>query len=650
MAKRKSGSTDVAVIVGVEGGLDQTLEHTLPPQVSAFDERAAGINPNDLREIPRTSWFEGEEKRPTTQQLTAMRRQDGQARALYRLIVLPLRAALIGSEFVAEEDDKGEAEFINDVLMTPPENGGMTVTFSRFMAQLLQGIFDGFAAFEKVFWIPEEGPLKGKITLKKLAYRPSPTVTFLADEHGGFAGFKQETRDGAKEVIVYVPPPYAFYYAAQEEERKFYGVSYFESAFYHYDKKVRLYYTAHLAAQRAAVATRIGSYPANATTQQRREFNTQLSNLSLAQWLSAPEGFKVEALREGGTFDFLNYVNHHNNQMSKSILAGFFDKDTGAGKNDGAFVNFVTPGQDMFMLMLRAIQQEIADQINHYIVPQLVDLNFKDGTYPKFKWGELTDEQNEAIAHTFDKLATNPQNLTPQFVRALEEKIAEKMGLGIDYQEIPLQSSNFTGTFTPENAAQANGEIPIGEDGLPLDPEAAAASGEIMLDENPVDQLTADFEETLLGVKDGRVAATSTFDFSEYDDVIGLAMDFYNASDEMVALSADRVRTPEGMRRYGKPIGAPISEGDGDKGEGRPITLERLKSLQRQFEVAKKFGNVGMMRHIQREFRGAVTEFARGKSKKEIQDILNGMNSKRALQALNPLNTKTLSEKSVTET
>ena len=43
----------------------------------------------------------------------------------------------------------------------------------------------------------------------------------------------------------------ALYFANDEAERPFYGVSMFESAFYHYDKKTKLYYIAH---QRAAGA------------------------------------------------------------------------------------------------------------------------------------------------------------------------------------------------------------------------------------------------------------------------------------------------------------------------------------------------------------------------------------------------------------
>jgi predicted RNA binding protein YcfA (HicA-like mRNA interferase family) len=51
----------------------------------------------------------------TVQQLVRMRRTDGQARALYRLITLPIRAALQTATFVpaqVEEGGEAEAEFI----------------------------------------------------------------------------------------------------------------------------------------------------------------------------------------------------------------------------------------------------------------------------------------------------------------------------------------------------------------------------------------------------------------------------------------------------------------------------------------------------------------------------------------------------------
>ncbi len=416
--------------LGVEQGLDTNLPFSTP-----FRPVQLGVAKNTDEELQELLREESEEWGPTVRQLITMRRMDGQARALYRLLTLPIRAGLAKATFVPAEDGEEEAEFIEKIFTLPPESGGMTVTTQRFMSQLLQGLFDGFSAFEKVFWKPEFGELKGKITLKKIAHRPAETISFIVDKQGGFAGLRQRAYMGGQTIDVFIPREYSFYYAAQEEERKFYGVSFFQSAFYHYDKKIKTYFTAHVHAQKAAVGTRVGTVPANATEAAKREFTNALNNLALAQWMAMPEGFKVESLKEAGTFDYLAWVNHHNSQMSKSILAGFFDKEQGAGAAEGSLVNFAQPGDDMFVLMLRSIQDDIADQINHYIIPQLIDFNFPGGKYPTFTWGKLTDEQKEAVAATFDKLAS-VQTVTPEFIRALEEHQAAEFGLEIDYDEV----------------------------------------------------------------------------------------------------------------------------------------------------------------------------------------------------------------------
>lgn len=455
--------------LGVEIGVDTNLAFSTP-----FNPSKNGLakNPDEeLQEVARDNW-DGEPD-PSVRQLTIMRRTDGQARGLYRLLTLPIRASLTGSTFVAAEGGEAEAEFIEQVFTLPPESGGMTVTFHRFMGQLLQGLFDGFSAFEKVIWKPEFGPLAGKYTLHKLAHRPADTIAFITDKNGGFAGFRQRAYNNTKITDVYIPPEYAFYYAAQEEERKFYGVSFFQSAFFHYDKKVKLYFTAHLDGQRNAVGTRVGTVPPAASTQSKAQFAQNLSNLALAQWMWMPEGYKVESLKEGGSFDYLSLINHHDSQMSKSVLAPFFDKEQGAGKSEGSLVNFAQPGDEMFLLMLRSIQDEIAEAINRYIIPQLIDYNFDGGKYPTFKWGKLTDEQKEAIAKTFDTLANNPQNLTPEFVRAIEEYQAEEFGLDIDYDEVDAREAEEQAALQAQsdaaNAAAA-GQVPA-EDGSLLPPE-----------------------------------------------------------------------------------------------------------------------------------------------------------------------------------
>lgn len=460
-ATRKAGAkrkTEVIEALGIEQGVDSALSVLSSSFASPFYALNKSAD-EQLREVIR---LQGEEAGPTIRQLVAMRRMDGQARALYRLLTLPIRASLRSATIKSKDGGEEERDFIDDVFNLPPESGGMTVTMSRFMGQLLQGLFDGFSAFEKVYWVPEEGPLSGKITLKKMAHRPAETVTFLIDKTGGFAGLRQRTFYYGKPVDVVIPRSRAFYYAAQEEEQKYYGVSFFQTAYYHFDKKSRMYYAAHIAANRAAVGTRIGTVPSGASKNAKAEFGSMLRNLSMAQWLMMPEGFKVDVLNEGGTYDFLAQINHHNSQMSKSVLAPFFDKEQGSGQSESSLVNFAQPGDDMFKLMLRAIQDDIADQINHYIIPQLIDLNFGSGKYPKFVWGELTDEQNAAISSTFDKLA-NQQSVTPEFMRALEEHQAAAFGLDVDYDEVALREEEEA--IAEADAGTVGGAAPAFGDG-----------------------------------------------------------------------------------------------------------------------------------------------------------------------------------------
>ncbi len=79
----------------------------------------------------------------------------------------------------------------------------------------------------------------------------------------------------------------------------------------------------------------------------------------------------------------------------------------------------------------------------------------------------------------------------------------------------------------------------------------------------------------------------------------------------LLQLAQRRVRTAEGARLYGKPIGSVIGETTDPESDGqdRPVTIERLKSIQAQFEDAKRTGNTALMKDLQAEFAAAVTEF-----------------------------------------
>lgn len=232
----------------------------------------------------------------------------------------------------------------------------------------------------------------------------------------------------------------------------------FESAFFHYDKKVKLYYIAHLAAQRAACGLRVGTMKPNPNAQDKNNFVKALANLGLAQYIVLPDAdWTVQNLKEEGNFDFLGLINHHNSQMSKSVLAQWFDEAQGSGQGDSALVDFGNQDDATWLMMLDGLLEEMKEVIDTHIFPRFIDWNFGSEKYPGFKWGELTAEQKAAIQDTFDKLAVAGQtaNVTPEFMLELEERMATDLGLDIDYEKIKKEREKQQKLMQQQAQAQA---------------------------------------------------------------------------------------------------------------------------------------------------------------------------------------------------
>ena len=418
----------------------------------------------------RDSWEVFRDDPVTVRQLITMRRRAGQARALYRLLSKPILASLKHSDVIPRDGEVGgteEAQFCKDLLFLPPSAGGMEYSFTRFVKQMLLALFAGFSAWEMVYWVPKTGPNKGKNTLRCLDWRPSETLTFLLDGQGRWNGFRQRTFFQGRTIDVKIPKDTALYYAHDEAERPFYGVSMFESAFYHYDKKEKLYYIAHLAAQRAAVGLRVGTMVPNPSPNDKANFTRALSQLGLAQYMVVPSAdWTVQSINEtSSNFDFLGLINHHNSQMSKSILAQWFDSESGAGggQGDSTLVDFGKQNDTTFMMMLEGILEEMAEVINNQIFPRFIDWNFGSGKYPQFKWGALTAEQKAAIQDTFDKLAVAGQtaNVTPEFMLELEQRMSEELAFDIDYDKIKVEREKQQKLMQAQAQAQLQQGMPV---------------------------------------------------------------------------------------------------------------------------------------------------------------------------------------------
>ena len=372
-------------------------------------------------------------------QVTEMRRKDGHGRALFQLVLLPIRYALQNGHWAAPDVNlkkaKKEVDFANQMWSLPKSAGGMSQPANKIIRQMLLSVCDGFAPFEQVIGHADKGPLKGKYILKKLSYCDPRTVKIVTDEMGGFEGFRQRTHtlDG-RTRDVHVKKDYSLIFTNQDEENPYYGVSMFESAYPHYEIRKKLYYIAHLAAQFAAVPGRIGSIPQNATTRQINEFKGALANFAFNTSMVHYNNFEVKPFNGNSAFDFIKLIDHHKNMMSKSILAGFFDSENRTVLIENATMD---ASADMFLLTLETIAEDIAHVLSDYLMPKFIDWNFGTSIYPKFVPAKLTDASKQAVIDLFRNFAmSGTLNCTPEMVREMEKRISADFNLDIDYDEI----------------------------------------------------------------------------------------------------------------------------------------------------------------------------------------------------------------------
>lgn len=375
------------------------------------------------------------------EKLVEMRRRDYQTRALLRMFILPILACVEDGEWIMGENYSGkgggekEVEFANNMFRVPPHAGGMTVSLHLMMRQFLLALVEGFSAFEEVYYIPKVGPLKGKITLRKLAHRDASTIRFVVDDTGGFNGIVQKAKgpDGT-DVEVHIPKEKALFYTCQREENPFYGVSLFEAAWYSYDVKAKLYYVAHVAAQLAAVPGRIGNYPASASVTEKAAFRKMLADFAFNSSAALPPGFEVKPFASTSGFNFIELINHHSASQAKSVLLQFVDSDRRLAviENGGADAS-----ADFFVQALESIMGEISEILSVHLMPKFIDWNFGTGNYPVWRFGKLSDSSRDTIKEIFQSIVTSSVlNCTPEFMRETEEKLAQRLGYDIDYKEI----------------------------------------------------------------------------------------------------------------------------------------------------------------------------------------------------------------------
>jgi hypothetical protein len=185
------------------------------------------------------AYFNNEENRTDTTSIETYRRMldnDGTVEGLYKIITLPIKAA--SYHFTVDDGGEEELKLVEENFTLPPMQGGMSLPFDLFLADLLRSLIDGYRLFEKVFTINDQG----KIVYRKLAPRDPLTLTLLRDQKGGFDGAKQKWLEGNRYREELIPVDRCFLFTYNKEFSFLYGRSAMKPMYYHYDKKHKLYH------------------------------------------------------------------------------------------------------------------------------------------------------------------------------------------------------------------------------------------------------------------------------------------------------------------------------------------------------------------------------------------------------------------------
>ena len=361
-----------------------------------------------------------------------MFRIDGQVSGLWRMLTIPIRSSKM--KIVAPEGQRvgRETNFINEVFFSNDYNKGMNLRFSVVLATVLRMLVDGWAPHEIVWKIVD-----GEIRVKKLAYRSILSTQVKLNRYGEIEKYVQEPRE--LNSFAYkgkdIPRDKMLHFVHGPEWNLIFGRSIFVQSYYHYEKKHKLYYLAHIASQIKALRLRILKSPASETKERIEEVLKHVAKLGFNSSFNLPAGYELEFPDLGSTdLDLLPMIHHHDIQMSKSVLSQVIDVGTESGA--GSY-NLSDTHLDIFMMNLGLIAKYISDVINKDLIPKLIDWNFGTGKYPQLEFLPFDRHDRQFLSNLFTRIAgTKVLNISPELRIEIEKQIADLIKADIDFNKI----------------------------------------------------------------------------------------------------------------------------------------------------------------------------------------------------------------------
>lgn len=381
-----------------------------------------------------------------------MRRSDGQIAAVLTAMKLPIIST---KWYVAPCEDADDEELAQEIADFISDNlfGGMKYSWSEHLREALLMLDFGFSVFEKVYRYDEWNG-RSVIMLDKYAPRVAPSIwRFPQDENYQIAAVEQINYLTGE--IKTIPIERCRIYTYQREGDNIVGISVLRPAYKHWYIKDSLYKIVSVGIEKNLVGTPYAKVPKGTSEKERKEILSVLSAIRAAEeaGFTIPENIIIEMLESSrNAVDALPFIEHHDTQIARSVLAQFINLGTLSSASGGSYALGNTM-VDMFCMGLESIANYIQQEVQKDI-EELVAWNFgPDAPMPSLQHKDISFKDMDQVAQALYWLGAGKLVTTDE---SLEDYIRDLFGIpsipreAID-SKLQLPESKFQPDIIPDD-------------------------------------------------------------------------------------------------------------------------------------------------------------------------------------------------------
>lgn len=327
-----------------------------------------------------------------------MRLSDATVAASLRVITLPIESARWYIQPASDRKaDKKIADFVEDNLFH-----GMNKPWEQILSEIITLYLSfGRAPYEKVWEFKklEEDDEQEYICIKKLGMIPAETVESWKLPNGEF-GIQQSTINGAFEI----PGEKLIVFVNQKEGENWEGISILRPAFKHWNFKEKMYQFQAMGAEKQSLGIPYAKHPNNATGPEKDKMEEVLQNVRANQKTFMMYGSDWEVgimdMKSGSTKNLEEMIQHHDRKILQNVLAQFLS----LGDNSSGSYALSKDHSQLFILSLESTAKYIAQNINKFLIKELVDYNFDVTDYPELKFDKIGNVDHNALSTSIQRL------------------------------------------------------------------------------------------------------------------------------------------------------------------------------------------------------------------------------------------------------